>query len=283
MSKFKHYVITLFLLSVFVLTGCGGGGGDGSGGSAVSEGSGSSGGNITCNFPSPGGQSSIVGSWAFGSTATQNNLGVLTLFSNGTYTIANDVAQNASEQDGMERGTYTWDPNTGAITVNTTINTDGTAGWSDSAINFCVQVNGNAMTITDSIGSEVGTRVVNVANSIVGSWYFTDPATPADLAAFTFFSDGTYTLADDGSCQPSDPGFPNCGGQDGMERGTYTFNAPNLTTTCPTVNSDGEWGLSHPTPGNCTGIQATVTFSNNGNTATITDSNGPFVLNRIAP
>lgn len=299
MNNFKHLVTTLFLMSVFVLTGCGGGGGEGSGGSAVSgggEGSGGSGvggggenigggglAQIKCTGGGTGGVGSIVGSWyAVGDPSDPRDLSVITFFPDGTYTIVTDVdvVKHPDELVGIERGTYTWDATTGDFTPTVTVDTNGQAGLDLLNSNLCVAVNGDKLTLQEDAGVDELTRAVNLPNSIVGSWYYTDPATPADLAVFTFFSDGTYTLADDGSCLPTDT---NCGGQDGIERGTYTFNSSNFTTTCPIVNTDGEWGLSHPTPGNCTGIQATIAFSNNGNTVTITDSNGPFVLNRIVP
>ena len=83
-------------------------------------------------------------------------------------------------------------------------------------------------------------RVVSPTSPIVGTWL--NAAAPIGPAAFTFFANGTYLLADNGNTTASDPT-----GQPGLEIGTYAYNPATgaLSTTCPGINSDGEWGLSH--------------------------------------
>ncbi len=289
MSKFKRYFTLLFLLSALGLTGCGSGGGGGGGSTASSGGGGLIA--ITCSVGSTG---SIVGSWNFGSTTGPNNLAVITFFNDGTYMLADDgdPVKDPTGQDGMERGTYEWSSTTGAFKSTTTVNTDGQWGLSaPEPSNVCMEVIGNKLTFTDSNGSNTATRIIDVANSIVGTWYNGDSraSVPDNLGVYTFFDDGTgtggtYTLEEDGPSGPS-----GGGGQDGMERGTYTYNTATkaFTSTCPSVDTNGEWGLSHPIPGGkCTGEQpaqnATITIS--GTTATLADNTGPpFTLNRVAP
>ncbi len=284
MISFKRYSKYLFVLFALVLTGCGsgGGGGGGSGSTASNSGGGTGGGGggggatITCNTASPGGPSSIVGSWYFGDTSNpnNNNLVVATFFSDGTYTLADDgdSITDPSGTDGMERGTYTWDATTGAFTVTPTVDTDGQWGFSNPPSNMCVQVTGDALSFTTSSVNEsvVLTRVADVADSIVGSWYLGNTNAPNDLLVFTFFSDGTYTLADD-----NDPAVdPN--GQDGMERGAYTWNSTTgAFTSITTVNTDGQWGISSP---GCDNVQVS------GNALGLScGADGTFTFTRVTP
>ena len=74
--------------------------------------------------------------------------------------------------------------------------------------------------------------------AIWGSWATT--ITPNELQVITFMPDGTFILAHD-----DDPLL--AGGVDGMERGTYLWNATtNELMYTVAVNTDGTGGLSHP-------------------------------------
>jgi hypothetical protein len=73
--------------------------------------------------------------------------------------------------------------------------------------------------------------------AIWGSWATT--VTQSELQVITFMPDGTFILAHD-----DDP--LAAGGTDGMERGTYLWNATtNELTYTVVVNTDGTGGLSH--------------------------------------
>ncbi len=72
---------------------------------------------------------------------------------------------------------------------------------------------------------------------IWGSW--ATASTPSELQVITFMPDGAFILAHD-----DDPLL--AGGVDGMERGTYRWNATtNELTYTVSVNTDGTGGLSH--------------------------------------
>jgi hypothetical protein len=74
--------------------------------------------------------------------------------------------------------------------------------------------------------------------AIWGSW--ATAVTPSELQVVTFLPDGTFILAHD-----DDPLV--AGGTDGMERGTYRWNATtNEFTYAVAVNTDGTGGLSNP-------------------------------------
>ena len=76
--------------------------------------------------------------------------------------------------------------------------------------------------------------------AIWGSW--ATAITPSELQVITFMPDGTFILAHD-----DDPLV--AGGVDGMERGTYRWNATtNELTYAVAVNTDGTGGLSNPSP-----------------------------------
>jgi hypothetical protein len=100
--------------------------------------------------------------------------------------------------------------------------------------------------------------------SIVGTWYAAEGTSTPGVArlaiALTFLPDGTYLMADNGNTTSNDPA-----GQPGIEVGTYTYNGATgaLVTTCPPINTDGEWGLSHGGQGGCTGSSITITIQGN--------------------
>jgi hypothetical protein len=87
----------------------------------------------------------IVGSWYF---EEESGSGVMTFLADGRYMFAQDGPPAGAGMSGMERGTYTWNPQTGAFTATTIINTDGEWGLSTGFPAF-VFVNGNTMTISD--------------------------------------------------------------------------------------------------------------------------------------
>jgi hypothetical protein len=164
-------------------------------------------------------------------------------------------------QNGMERGTYSIDPSTGALSVQLVQDTNGTWGLSGIASNV-VTLQGNTLVIDHDGEFSSYTRVTSVTNPIVGSWSFEDQTGPG---VFTFLADGRYMFAQDGL--PAGSGMP------GMERGTYTWNSQTGAFTATTIiNTDGEWGLSH-------GVPAFVTV--NGNRMTFSDAD--VVFTRVAP
>ena len=76
--------------------------------------------------------------------------------------------------------------------------------------------------------------------AIWGSW--ATAVAPGQLQVITFLPDGTYLLADD-----DDPTIP--GGADGMEQGTYRWDASTtILSFTVVVNTDGSAGLSNITP-----------------------------------
>lgn len=193
-------------------------------------------------------QFAIWGSWAISNTATE--LQVITFLPNGTYLFAHDDDPAvAGGNDGMERGTYRWNANTNAFTYTVAVNTDGTGGLSHPGptqtppYTFVVDASGNSAVlhlgpnVTDEIHL---TRVADPTNSIVGTWSLTLPFGVEFDAVITFFTDGTFAVANDGAD----------GVAAGIERGTYVFDGTTKTlTTSTTVDTNGDFGFNAgPTP-----------------------------------
>ena len=75
---------------------------------------------------------SIAGAWSSADTANDDS-SVVVFLKNGTYFHVADArdADAPADVDGYERGTYTWNPATGAFTLTTLVNTDGEWGASE--------------------------------------------------------------------------------------------------------------------------------------------------------
>lgn len=195
---------------------------------------------------------SLVGAWTYGNTAspTSSGTGTFIFLSNGVYFHAEseNTADAANGQNGMERGTYTWDSGTGSLTLNSVAaNTNG--DWGLSSVGT-----GNSISFTvtgDSLladGSTTMTRVTG-SSSIVGAWTYGNTLTPTSsgTGAFVFLANGVYFHVE------SENTADAANGQNGMERGTYSWDSGTNTFTLASVdvNTNGQWGLSHdPGQGN---------------------------------
>jgi hypothetical protein len=219
---------------------------------------------------------SIAGSW---SADLAGNHVLFTFLADGTYLHTEDGSTDPNGQDGMERGTYTWDRNSGSFSSSCpAVDTNGEYGLSHQSGQSCtgtsttIRVNGDTLTI-DSNGSPFQlSRVFNINNSIVGSWHTNSAGYDTFI---TFDQNGNYTHAEDGNTDPN--------GMNGMERGTYTWNqnTGDFNSSCPPVDTNGQWGLSHPNSAVCTGTSTIITV--NGNTLTINPNGTPFNLYRVNP
>jgi hypothetical protein len=201
----------------------------------------------------------IVGGWRLINQPGTNS--VFTFTSSGQYFNAEDQVPPGTPggQNGMERGTYAWNPSTGSLQYSTLVNTNGQWGLSSAANPITALVNGNTLTFS---GGSTFSRLISSTNPLVGSWTF------GDRMVLSFAADGTYFHAED----QAPPGSP--GGQNGMERGTYTWNpltgAFSRTTL---VDTNGQWGLSS---------SSITTVQVDGNVLRVFDTvEGVFELNRV--
>jgi hypothetical protein len=197
-------------------------------------------------------QFAIWGSWS--TTPTPSEVLVITFKPNGTFHVAHDDDPLVpGGNDGIELGTYYWNAATSSFTYTVTFNGDGTGGLSHPGAgpySFVIDVSGNTAVLhlgpTASQDLHV-TRLLDDANPLIGSWETNPwPAT----AVLTFAPDGNFTFAVDGI-----PGEPN-----GMERGTFTYDASTrILTTTTMVDTIGETGFSRGTRLPAVSTQ-TVTF-----------------------
>lgn len=197
----------------------------------------------------------LVGSWY----QAEANV-VLSFLSNGHYMWA---------ESGIEHGTVSWNATTGALTVGEILrDTNGTDGLSDVAASVVPSGDNLDFWEADTAGPIGGgeatfTRVTG--EGITGSWLISGEGT---LVVVTFL-DGTYFVgeSDDADIE---------GGQPGLERGTYTWDAETGAFTVNTVDydSNGTWGLS-----DIVGIADAATATVSGSTLTFTEEteDGPDV------
>ena len=221
---------------------------------------------------------SIAGAWA--AIIGEKRI-LFTFFPNGVYVHSESGPADAAGHGGMERGTYTWNASTGAFASTCpSVDTNGEWGLSHGTPGICtgttatVTVAGNTLRFQASDGETVElTRVADALNPIIGSWSLVEGNT---RILVTFLRSGQYFHAESGTVDPN--------GQNGFERGAYTWNSTTgaFSTTCPVVDTNGEWGFSHDTPGVCSGSTGTATVS--GNTLTIALGSGDSVqLSRVRP
>ncbi|MGK0464214.1 MAG: hypothetical protein ACJAT5_000625 [Lentimonas sp.] len=174
----------------------------------------------------------IVGAWEFGE-GISNASGILLFQADGTYFHAEDVIADGSEVDGMERGTYTWDANTGLLTAISDIDTNGELGLSEPEPSFTATVEGDELTIADSESTTLY-RVNDPSNFIVGGWRICDNAN-SNTGMLIFLDNDTYFHAEVDSVDGS-----------GMERGTYEWDSlkDELTISSTPVDTNVEIGLA---------------------------------------
>lgn len=104
------------------------------------------------------GSTAIVGAWTFGNTAspTATGTGVVVFLDNGVYFHAEseNTADALNGSNGMERGTYLWNPTTGAFSATTTVNTNGEWGFSND-VPATISISGSTMDIEGTTLTQV--------------------------------------------------------------------------------------------------------------------------------
>jgi hypothetical protein len=230
----------------------------------------------------PPADTSIVGAWVFPQSAGDPT--VVVFLADGTYFNIESGLAEADAADGFERGRYSWDPQTQAFAVDTLVDTNGATGLSGiNGVNgTTLAVSGANITVTFPAWACVppdpcmhqGTRVAISPGSLTGAFYAGD-LTQADTSiVIALLNDGTYYFAEDGPIDDPD-------GIDGIERGTWTWNAVTGDFSfSTTLDTNGQWGLnSGAVPGSGT---RTVQLTPDQLRATITDAAGTSTFMRVA-
>ncbi len=110
-------------------------------------------------IPLGGTNNSIIGSWWTGTPPTNDDAIVLTFLNDTHYFFGQLGTTDSVGQDGMEHGTYSWNPSSGIFTVSVARDDNGEWGFSHPQGTVTISVNGNTLTMTDNSGTFELTRV----------------------------------------------------------------------------------------------------------------------------
>jgi len=247
-------LLALMVATVLLLSGCpGGGDGSGSGSSAPPVSTGVFVDSPVQGLPysaSPSGLSGVtgpngefqyrqgdrmtfrIGNWSIGFDAAARPM--LTPFTFLSLTSVASTTDQAPVDVARLLLSLNTGPGTERITLPALIPTLPVGSfWGDP--NFDTVVQNAGITLVSSADA---VNHLKAEFAIWGSW--ATVASPSALLVFTFLPDGTFMLAD-----YVDPLVP--GGANGIERGTYRWNATTKGITyAMTVNTDGTGGLSDP-------------------------------------
>jgi len=181
--------------------------------------------------------SPLAGGWSYGDPSGDGS-GVLVFLNNGTYFHVEDVSASDSDPDGFERGEYTWDRDSGALSVETIRDTNGTVGLSNLGDSLTATISGSSLSITDGGAPSAFTKVSSSSDALVGGWQWGD-GNQEYGGIFVFLDNGYYFQV-----EYSEPlGLLLEGG---IERGTYSFSEDGIEFIASAItDTNGEQGLSH--------------------------------------
>ncbi len=229
---------------------------------------------ILSNIAGP--TASIIGGWSLpdgdgGSTVTFLPNGEYLFFRDG------DSISIPGAQDGMERGTYSWNPQTGALSAIVLVDTNGEWGFSHGVAlqpSVPAAVGETSLEIiVPGEGTSTFSQVKSLSSPLVGSWYVVGGTRAGGMAAITFLADGSYYFAQDGD-PAKDPT-----GTDGGERGSFTWDSgTGKVTAIAAVDTCGQWGLSH------LGANLAAVLRNNSRTLILSGGNlaEPVTFQRVS-
>jgi len=189
--------------------------------------------------------SPIVGGWQYGDGAADDSA-VVVFREDGTYFQVQDAVDSAN--DGMERGTYIWDEETGELTVTyVEVDTNGDEGLSHPSVGFHFTVSGDVLTFEDGSDSATLHRVNDANAPIVGAWRICNNEA---LSSGSSLSTGVLVFLDNGIYFHAEVTGGDPDGPSGMERGTYTWNqSSGVLDMHPIVDTNGYLGGSDPDSG----------------------------------
>jgi len=203
---------------------------------------------------------------------------IVTFLANGEYLYFRDgdSVSDPVGQDGMERGTYSWNPAAGTLSATVLVDTNGQWGFSHGvALQPSVPAVVSETTLEFTVpgkGTSTFSRVGSGAPPLLGSWYVVGGTRAGGVAAVTFLADGSYYFAQDG-----DPAKDSTG-TDGGERGSFTWDSgTGALAATAAVDTCGQWGLSH------LGANPTAVLRNNYRTLILSGGNlaGPVTFQRV--
>ena len=186
----------------------------------------------------------VVGAWMFHDRANPTDTTAVAFMADGSYYTFDTPLPGAQFVSyGFERGLYVWNPATDAFSVTTLQSTSGDGGLSgaNGDVGLRLAIAGNTATFYDPNEPDFaydGVRITDGSGSSVGGWILGDARAADSSTVIVMLGDGTYYLADDG---PRD-----LAGHDGIEVGTYSIDAGGVLLASTTIDTNGQWGFSHP-------------------------------------
>ena len=151
--------------------------------------------------------------------------------------------------NGFERGTYTWNAATSVFAVVTRQDTNGGAGINglNGVQGFTFTVTGDNAVAAIPPGQCDGPALfalprcasIGGPGTIVGGWLAETRRSMTVPSILVLLANGDYYFAQDGEADSN--------GHDGIEKGTWAWNAATGDFVATTsVDTNGQWGLSHP-------------------------------------
>ncbi|MDX1692191.1 MAG: thrombospondin type 3 repeat-containing protein [Ketobacteraceae bacterium] len=187
----------------------------------------------------------LLGAWVF--EEPDGNVNVLVFLNETNYIIGHTANTQPDGTLGVvptsaEHGTYTWNPDTGDLSVTVLGQSDGVGGLSDPDGGYNMMFDFGQLTIADAGGPATFSRVMADMDPVMGGWSFEEP--DGNVNVLVFLNQSDYIIMHTANTQPdSTLGVVPTS----AEHGTYTWN-PDTGDFAVTVSgeSDGAGGLSDP-------------------------------------
>lgn len=187
----------------------------------------------------------LAGTWSIAATGAAITV---RFDSQGHYIIGEAGAAEEGGQSGVEVGKIDWDPRTGKASLvggSVTVDTNLEWGLSHPSGSEVFKIDGDKLVVIEGEDSTTLTRVANDPDGLVGTWALGSASTMS-TQTFTFFSNGTYLMADPvGDTEYNSTDDPKCGDA-GIEYGNYSFNPTTgvlAVTSAPQFDTNGCAGL----------------------------------------
>lgn len=184
----------------------------------------------------------LVGAWYVKGDTYQYALFVI----DGQRYAAIDYDSAEANGAALETGTYSWDQETGLVTLSNVTRTDSDLDANPPLANGnLLKLNGNVLTLTDGDETFTLSRLLPTEQSpLQGGWVVPD----ADITVAFAFTGTHYLMGQMGTKDNDGKVFgEDEAGQSGVELGTYTYDRTNNAIKVDTeVDTNGQWGLSHP-------------------------------------
>lgn len=221
----------------------------------------SGGGDTTAPYSTSASFSEITGTWTLNDPDFVN----LILLADGRFMYME--AGGGDEPNGLEGGTYAYNTSTSTITFNVTSDFNSDGGINPGLHNVALPVSlaNGQMSITFA-PNEIGVfdRQPATTSGIAGTWMMPTSASES-FSMLVLYADGRFTYGEAAGEAPN-----------GMESGTYNFNAGALTFNV-TFDNNGDGGIRN-------GVGSEVIPASVGNNNLIlSGGDGPLTLTRVYP